>query len=64
MVVAIALALSLFPSFLAFGLFQWFCFRRKDGHVVQCVVVGSDGRGEDVQRCTVFGVKRGLEVFG
>ncbi len=58
--VAVAFVVSLCLSFLAFGLFGWFFLLSEDSHVVQCVGVGSDGRGEDVQRCTVFGVKRGL----
>ena len=64
LVVAVALAVSLCSSFLLFRRFGWFFLFSEDSHVVQCVVVGSDCRGEDVQWCTVFGVKRGLEVFG
>ena len=58
--VAVALAVSLCSSFLLFRLFGWFFLLSEDRLVVQCVGVGSDGRGEDVQRCTVFGVKRRL----
>ena len=60
LVVAVALAVSLCSSFLLFRLCGWFFLLSEGSHVVQCVGVGSDGRGEDVQRCTVFGVKRGL----
>ena len=60
LVVSVTLAVSLGPSFLLFRLFGWFFLLSEDSHVVQCVGVGSDGRSEDVQRCTVFGVKRGL----
>ena len=60
LVVAVALAMSLCPSFLAFGLFGWFFLRGEGGHVVYCVGVGSDGGVENVQRGTVFGVNRGL----
>ena len=60
LVVAVALAVSLCSSFLLFRLFGWFFLLSEDSHVVQCVGVGSDGGVEDVQRCTVFGVKRRL----
>ncbi len=71
LVVAVALAvldvsfsfsptLFLCSSFLAFGLWWWFDFLSEDSHVVQCVGVGSDVRVENVQRGTVFGVKRRL----
>ncbi len=37
-------------------------FLGEDSHVVQCVC--GERRVEDVQRGTVFGMKRGLESFG
>ena len=64
LVVAVALALSLCSSLVMFRRFGWFFLFSEDSHVMQCVGVCSDGRVENVQRGTVFGVKRGLEVFG
>ena len=60
LVVAVTLALSLCPSFLLFRRFGWFFLFSEDSHVVQCVGVCSDGRVENVQRGTVFGVERRL----
>ena len=60
LVVSVTLAVSLGLSFLLFRLFGWFFLLSEDSHVVQCVGVGSDGGVKDVQRCTVFGVKRRL----
>ncbi len=59
-VVAFSFSLFLRSSFLLFRLFGGFGLLSEDSHVVQCVVVGSDGRVEDVQRSTVFCMKRGL----
>ena len=47
-------------SFLLFRRFGWLFLFSEDSHVVQCVGVCSDGRVENVQRGTVFGVKRRL----
>ncbi len=60
LVLAVALAMSLCSSFLLFRRFGWFFLFSKDSHGVQCVIVGSDGRIQNVQRGTVFGVKKGL----
>ena len=61
-VVAFTFALFLRSSFLLFRLFGWFDLLSEDSHVVQCVC--GERRVEDVQRGTVFGMKRGLESFG
>ena len=64
LVVSFALAVSLCSSFLLFRRFEWFFLFSEDSHVAQCVGVGSDGRVENVQWCTVFCMKRWLESFG
>ena len=61
-VVAFSFSLFLRLSFLLFRLFGGFDRCCEDSHVVQCV--RGDRRVEDVQRGTVFGMKRGLESFG
>ena len=48
-------SLFLCPSYLLLRLCGWFDLLSEDSHVVQC-----DGRVEDVQRSTVFCMKRGL----
>ena len=60
LVVAVALAVSLCSSFLLFRRFGWFFLFSEDSHVVQCVGVCSDSRVKNVQRGTVFGVKKRL----
>ncbi len=61
-VVAFSFSLFLRLSFLLFRLFGGFDRCCEDSHVVQCVCC--DRRVEDVQRDTVFGMERGLEIFG
>ena len=48
LVVAVALAMSLCPSFLAFCLFWWFFLLSEDSHVVYYVGVRSESVGKDV----------------
>ncbi len=60
LVASFLLALFLCSSFSLLSPFWWFFLGSKDGHAVYCVVVGSDGRVENVQWGTMFCVKGGL----
>ncbi len=60
LVVSFTFSLFLCSSFLLFRLDGVLDLLSEDSHVAQCVVVGSDGRVEDVQRGTVFCMERGL----
>ena len=60
LVVAVALAMSLCPSFLAFCLFWWFFLRDKGGHVVYCCGGRGESVGKYVQWGTMFGVEGGV----
>ena len=53
-------SLFLCASYLLLRVCGWFDLLSEDSHVVQCVAVGSYGRVENVQRSTVFCMKRGL----
>ena len=64
LVVSFPFTLSFCSSFLLFGLWGWVFLVSEGSHVVEGDVVGSDGRVENVQWGTMFGVKGGLEVFG
>ncbi len=61
-VVAFSFSLFLRPSFLLFRWFGRFDCCSEDSHVVQCMC--GDGRVEDVQWDTVFGMYWGLKCLG
>ncbi len=63
LVVSFPFTLSFCSSFLLFGLWGWVCLVSEGSHVVEGDVVGSDGRAENVQWGTMFGVKGGWRVL-